>query len=420
MNNALKSYFLHAAILAAILCTGCSRVRPPTENTAVVAAPISGRANIILANLIEECPIVNRQWRHDMDCTAVSAAIFGYEVGHRRNREDILRIGRVAADNESSKMKSFLWQYILRQSPDYSDLNGSPACFYSGLYDHDGLDYWMFSKLTEAIARNPEQYRLNPSQIAGSVYLLSFMTRVEPKDRAYRLGRARYLAAKLAKDNYPTFTAFAYASIARATKDSNDLKMARKFTAGALELYFEPNNPAVKARPNAECLSWYSSLINACADLAELEPQGPWRSRAFALLDYIFSDRYFNGKFLVHHLNADGTQADSFCAGCNFAALYLADRLYGDSLRLNPVKTPQVLHVSLRIIHAEYGASDKFIDVTRQLQKRIRNDRLRLQVTDNIAGDPLPSARKILRLKYTIDKHPFTTAVPEYSWLNLP
>ena len=410
-------------ILCAIACAaiaGCCRIRQPEKNVSVVAAPISGRANTILTNLIDECPIVNGQWRHDMGCTAASSAAFGYEVGSRRGRDDILKIGQVSAENESSKMKRALWQYLFGQTPDFSDLNGSPACFYSGVYGRNGLDYWMFSKLTDTIAKNPDNYKLNDVQIAGSVYFLANMAMLEEKNKAFRLQRARYLASKTANGQIP-FIAFAYASIAKVTKDPNDIKLAKETTEKAIRLYFEPNNPNVKvAVPYAECLSWYNATINACADMAVLEPRGPWQDYAISLLDYIFSDKYFNGKFLVHDLCENGKQADYFCAGCNFAVVYLADRLYGDSLKINPLKSPKVLHLDVKILHAEYGANGKFIDVTKQLQKLVRNDRLNIQVTNDIGGDPLPKVAKTLYLECKIGKQTFKATAPEYSWVSLP
>ncbi len=80
------------------------------------------------------------------------------------------------------------------------------------------------------------------------------------------------------------------------------------------------------------------------ADLAILDPAGPWHRTGMDLLEYVYSDTYFNGRFLAHDIGDDGKQAPVFCTGCNYHALYLADRMYGDTLKLKPVGPLRVIH----------------------------------------------------------------------------
>ena len=54
----------------------------------------------------------------------------------------------------------------------------------------------------------------------------------------------------------------------------------------------------------------------------------------------MFSDAYFDGRFIMHD-RANGRSAD-FCSGCNFWALHLADRYYGDTLSFDGIGVPTV------------------------------------------------------------------------------
>jgi len=53
--------------------TGCCPVRKVDPTEQIVTAPLTERANIVLANLTEDCYIVNRHWAHDMGCTLRTA-----------------------------------------------------------------------------------------------------------------------------------------------------------------------------------------------------------------------------------------------------------------------------------------------------------------------------------------------------------
>jgi len=51
---------------------------------------------------------------------------------------------------------------------------------------------------------------------------------------------------------------------------------------------------------------------------------------------------------------------------------------------------------------------------------KIRRDRLRLQVPDEIGGDPARGDRKELRIEYELQGQRLTASVPEDGWLSLP
>jgi hypothetical protein len=75
----------------------------------------------------------------------------------------------------------------------------------------------------------------------------------------------------------------------------------------------------------------------------------------------------------------------------------------------------------LQILRAYYGAEGQFINVTDTLRSRIDDGRLYLRVDNySMGGDPLPGARKMLRILYTFDGERRNATVPEKSDLQLP
>jgi hypothetical protein len=79
--------------------------------------------------------------------------------------------------------------------------------------------------------------------------------------------------------------------------------------------------------------------------MASLEGRVEDRQRAVDLLDYVFTSALFDGKFLAHD-RAEGHTSGEHCSGCNFHALFLVDRLYGDSWRV--AKIPDVRDLPVR------------------------------------------------------------------------
>ncbi len=77
-------------------------------------------------------------------------------------------------------------------------------------------------------------------------------------------------------------------------------------------------------------------MIHGLVDLARVTGDAAIHGRAGSLLDYVFSDAYFDGRFLVHD-RLSGKPSRDVCSGCDFMALYLVDRLYCDSFVIAPV-----------------------------------------------------------------------------------
>jgi hypothetical protein len=90
-------------------------------------------------------------------------------------------------------------------------------------------------------------------------------------------------------------------------------------------------------------------------------------------------------------------------------------------LRFRTPPTAAPVTKGLRIIQARYGAQDTYMDMKAILEGRIQNDRLRVIVSNDLAGkDPLYNVPKALEVEYSFDGQPFTTVVLEGSELVLP
>ena len=76
---------------------------------------------------------------------------------------------------------------------------------------------------------------------------------------------------------------------------------------------------------------------------------------------------------------------------------------------------------SLQILRADYGAENRFADVTALLSSRVRDGQLSLPVNnDTMGGDPADEHRKTLSVWYVEDGRPANVVVSEGSYLNLP
>jgi hypothetical protein len=75
----------------------------------------------------------------------------------------------------------------------------------------------------------------------------------------------------------------------------------------------------------------------------------------------------------------------------------------------------------LRIVSANYGAGDRFIDVRQRLQSRVKNDQLDLQIDNgSMGGDPNRNRAETLRVRYEWAGRQYDAAVAESQWLTLP
>jgi hypothetical protein len=92
----------------------------------------------------------------------------------------------------------------------------------------------------------------------------------------------------------------------------------------------------------------------------------------------------------------------------------------GNYLRL-PGGSATTYQSSLQILRADYGAGNRFSDVTARLNSQIQGDQLNLQVTNyTMGGDPAVGQDKTLRLQYTYNGQQGEMVVKEGNYLRLP
>jgi hypothetical protein len=94
----------------------------------------------------------------------------------------------------------------------------------------------------------------------------------------------------------------------------------------------------------------------------------------------------------------------------------------GDRDRIGPNgPPPPVAGGGLQILRADYGADNRFANVTGRLASRIRGDALSLRVTNyTMGGDPAEDHPKILNLWYSYNGRTAHVIVNEGDTLNLP
>jgi len=318
-----------------VLFTACSGPGELAPDDHVVRAPISEKADVILANLLEKGMVGNR-WRDEMSpgCSTIWATQFGFRSGLRRGRDDLVFIGEVTAAAESSALRTLFWNALFGDFDAHdAAIPGLPALLVSAALNDDAFHAWLFSTAIDDFVEKAWDRALRSRENAGMAALLAELYRIDPKEHADRLDQARYFAGKLDDRSGIVYHAIAWSAIARATGSEGDLERARAVAARAMPA-FDPGTGEIglpEGEKYHDVLSAHLALIHAFADLAQADPTGDARRQAMELLDYVFSDAYFDGKHIMHD-RIMGDRSEDFCSGCNFMALYLADRLYGDCL----------------------------------------------------------------------------------------
>jgi len=323
-----------APLVLVLASLGCSSLEPLPPADHVVRAPISDRANAVLRNDVTEFGSDDGRWKGSMSpgCTVIWATEFGYRAGVRRDRDDIVAIGRVTARRASS---GIFWKAIFGNiRSDDPALLGYPALLVSGKLGGRGRDAFLFEKGLGHIDQLRAGGTLRPRDQAGLAVLLSEVSRLEPGKREERLKQARACADEVQDD--PVLAFLAWAAVARASGSKEDLDRGRE-SESRMPYRFDPGTgtllePAAKD----EILSVHLAAIHGWADLAQATGDPGPREKAISVLAYVFSDAYFDGRFLVHD-RLQGERPKEVCSGCNWMALYLVDRLYGDSFVIDPV-----------------------------------------------------------------------------------
>jgi len=195
------------------------------------------------------------------------------------------------------------------------------------------MDATIFSK---GLDRVDELETPAPKDCAGLAVLLAEAARLIPEEAEKRLEQARGFARQAAGTARGRLAFMAWAAIARASRAKEDIAEARKAWA-ATPYRFDPATGALQPLKNeVEMLSMHLATVHGLCDLAQAAGNATAQRHAVALLDYVFSDAYFDGRFLSHD-RVSGARSKSVCSGCNLMALYLVDRLYGDAFVIDPV-----------------------------------------------------------------------------------
>ncbi|UCF43888.1 MAG: serine hydrolase [Planctomycetota bacterium] len=74
----------------------------------------------------------------------------------------------------------------------------------------------------------------------------------------------------------------------------------------------------------------------------------------------------------------------------------------------------------LHIIRAGYGAGNTWLDVSKKIREKVRENALSIKASNEIAGDPLSGKVKILKVEYVLDGGLKTAEVQEGRWLHIP
>ncbi|MHC4442616.1 MAG: hypothetical protein ACYTF1_08245 [Planctomycetota bacterium] len=343
MQKSGKWIELHMLFYAVFMVTlgGCRHADLVNHCDHVVASPISRRANIVLANLIQDCPTTTGKWvphRGDPGCVELFGTLFAYRTGVRRKRDDLVVIGRLSAKNESDRLMCLINRMIWgKQGMDLDEFTGIPALLVSGTSGSEDFHYGLFVCVVDKMLGQVEHLDFSVTQNAATAYLLAEMYRQDSSREEIWIKKARLCANRIGSKRWQLcFSAFAWAAIAKSTRGPDDISRAKEIIAPILPKFRDTVHGQRFEQSYSDCLSCHLFLTHSLADMAQIEPTSIWRYKALEILDYVFSDIYFDGRFLAHHIE-NNKPSEAHCTGCNFHALYLADRLFGDTLVLDPV-----------------------------------------------------------------------------------
>jgi hypothetical protein len=267
-------------------------------------------------------------------CAPIWATQFGLRAGLRRSRADVTALGRLTADAIDSGVLAVARKAVLGEvDRDNEALYGFPALLVSGLLDGNHGHMGRFKLVFERAL--PAAKGAGAREETAMAALLAELATAEPEGRAERLALAREFAAQVSehKDDFeePALSAFAWAHVAKASRAPEDVAHAR----AALERGLPPFDAAAGCFEAREgkgyMLSLELTLTDALADLAQATGDATWVRKARALLDQTFDAAYLAGH-LAHDWDGRSFGVSSrWCSGCNFHALFLVDRIYGDS-----------------------------------------------------------------------------------------
>jgi len=80
----------------------------------------------------------------------------------------------------------------------------------------------------------------------------------------------------------------------------------------------------------------------------------------------------------------------------------------------------KISHQGLKIINAKYYSNLYSVDITPELNDAIENNKLKIVLSNNIAGDPHKGERKNGKIKYKFDGKEDEKEYPEGEVIELP
>ena len=85
-----------------------------------------------------------------------------------------------------------------------------------------------------------------------------------------------------------------------------------------------------------------------------------------------------------------------------------------------PILNSLIEEGKLEILEAKYGANGHFIDITSKLQDQIKNNRLEIPLSNQIAGDPINGIVKKGEITYKFNRKKFNISFNENDLISLP
>jgi hypothetical protein len=276
-------------------------------------------------------------------CAAIFGSLFGYVSGVRRQRNDLVRIGEATADGELASLQRALVDGALG---DWDGRNpampGFPALMVSGSMGGRPMDLALSFSILDQVVQQMGTQTIGSRDKALLAVVLAEASQLDPQRQEDLVEAARTLAHVIEPtgERPRPYAAMAQCAVARASRDPEDRARARTMVQLVLPKVTVRDGVAQLEFVYQDNLSFHLAVVHAIADFTRIEPRNMMRTRAVELLDYVFSDAYFDGRFIMHdRVNGRSTK---FCSGCNFWALHLADRYYGDTLSFDGIGVPAV------------------------------------------------------------------------------
>lgn len=327
--------FLFPTTILFSSCTVPCRI-PADDHVVQSTSTVCARANQVLKHLVMEYGSSSGRWKGNMSrgCAEIWACQLGFRAGLRRSREDLLLLARLTADTVSDDVQDLILDAFFGDfKEEHRALHTFPALLFSALLDGKGTHWCLFMTLLDRVVEEAEKRVLRSREYAALGYMCAEVYRTDPENNMEYLRKACAFADMIDGTADPADKAFVLAGIACITGKEEDIRSAAAQVDAAIPPFDARTETFDFPEKTSHILSHHLALIHALADMVKATGESRYHHRARALLRYVFSDAGFDGSRLSHDWG-QGNKSAAFCAGCNFNALYLVDRLYGDTWKI--------------------------------------------------------------------------------------